>query len=557
MSNSWLGRGGSARYLLIASAAALCGFVILAITLSKSGHASFPGTNGKIAYSNGQSYVSQSIYSVNADGSSPTGLTAGANDYAPSYSADGSKIAFNRENNVVVMNSDGSGATQIATGAKSEKSSTTWQQNYIDPHSKKTIPVVKIETRNRTGQAFYDPVFTPDGTQLVASESTFNRTQESICAVEKKGDLECIGYGYGEESAYFNYNFECHDCFEHIVTISSTTGAVTSEVTPKVEDVSDFTPAVAADGKIAFARFAQSSPGQSGIFVVNSPGAPPMQLTSSYGNYSPDFSPDSSKVIFSRGEREFGIVGVGGGPIALINMPPLPEKTYEYIDNPTYSPDGTQIAFFRSVYHFPGGEEHGIFAMGSDGSNQHRIAEGYGSTWQPVPPPPPPPPPATPATSKAPKKHKIRLNKKGQAVIGTIVCGSSPCTLKVLLANLKVRVPASKGKKKGHRRRKASASKARHKAQHKGRRKSRTKKKKFRIKVSLAKALAPGAKAKVKVTVKGRALAALRKARKGVATVKTKVTEALGSNVVAHRAKLIPPKAKKHKKKGRHKKGRR
>ena len=150
-------RSGSARYILIATLAGLCGFAVLTISLSERSGAAFPGTNGKIAFSNGQSYVSQSIYSVNSDGSSPTGLTSGTDDYSPSYSADGSKVAFNRQNNVVVMNSDGSGAVQIATGTKSESASSKWQANYKDPFSAKIIPEVKIETRMRSGAGLLQP----------------------------------------------------------------------------------------------------------------------------------------------------------------------------------------------------------------------------------------------------------------------------------------------------------------------------------------------------------------------------------------------------------------
>lgn len=530
---SRLARSGSARYILIATLAGLCGFAVLAISLSERSGAAFPGTNGKIAFSNGQSYVSQSIYSVNSDGSSPTGLTSGTDDYSPSYSADGSKVAFNRQNNVVVMSSNGSGAVQIATGTKSESASSKWQANYKDPFSAKIIPEVKIETRLRSGQGFYEPAFTPDGTQLAVSESVFNRTQEEVCAVENEGDTECLNYG--EEGSYFRYNSECHECFEHIVTISSSTGAVTAQVTPKTANVSDFSPAVAANGKIAFGRNVRGSAAGSGIFVVNSPGAAPTQLTSGYGNYGPDFSPDSSKIIFSHGEREFGVIGVGGGPITVITLPPPPAETNEYVSSPRYSPDGTQIVFYRSLFHPPSTEEHGIFVMGANGSNPHRITEGYGANWQPVPPPPPPPPAPTPATGSA-KKGKVKLNK-GQGVVGTITCGSSPCTLKALSALLKIDQPSSKSKKNGHGS-KSSASSAKQKAR------SKT----YKVDASVPKTLAPGKKAGVKVIVASKALAALSKAGKGALTVEIQITDATGKKVLTLKSTLTAAKAKKGKK---------
>lgn len=523
-----------ARYVWIAALAALCGCAVLAISMSESGGASFPGLNGKIAFSNGQSYSSQSIYSVNADGSSPLGLTSGTNDYWPSYSPDGTKIAFNRNNSIVVMNADGTGQAQIATGTKSENTTTDWESNYVDPDSLKVVPEVKIVTRTRNGRSFYGPEFFAAGSQVAVSEAVFNRTQTEVCAVENEGDTECLDYE--EPGAYFNYESDCANCFQHIVTLNATNGALVTVVTPAVDGITDFSPAVSADGKIAFTRYGATS-GGSGIFVVPSPGAAPVQLTGGFGNYSPDFSPDSTKLVFSHEGKSFGVIGVGGGPITLIPLPPKPPGTFEYVELPRFSPDGTQIAFYRARFTPPSSEENGIFAMASNGTGLHRITEGYDPTWQPVPPPPP-----IPATGSKKRKGKLKLNKKGQAVIGTITCGSSPCTLKVSSALLSIKQPSpsTNGKKGG----KSSAAASKRKAHAK----------KYKIKATVPKTLAPGAKGKVTITVKGRALEALTKARKGAASVKVKVTEALGTKTITLAATLAPPKAEKKKSKGKGKK---
>ena len=525
------------RHLAIVALAGFCGFAVLAISLGGRGDAAFPGLNGKIGYSNGQSYASQSIYAANSDGSSPVGLTSGTNDFWPSYSADGSKIAFNRLSNIVVMNADGSGQVQIANGTKTEGSSSKWQSNYEAPYSAKIIPEVKIETRTRVGHSFYNPSFLPEGAQLVVAEQVFDRTQEIVCAVENPGDEECLDYE--DEGSYFHYDSECNNCYEHIVTMDATTGAVTGQVTPGTQGVSDFSPTASADGRIAFGRYAQGSPSGSGIFVVSSPGGAPAQLTSGNGNYEPDFSPDSSKLIFVHGEREFGVIGVGGGPITILSLPAPPAGSYMYVASPKYSPDGTQVVFYQSLYSFsPFTEEHGLYVMGGDSSNPHRILEGYDPTWQPVPPPPPPPP--TPVVAKA-KKGKLKLSKKNEAVVGTITCGSSPCKLKVLSALLKVREPKSKGKGGKHQG-KASTAGASKKKGHKAGSKT------YKVKAIVPKKLAPGKTAKVKVKVTGKALAALRKAGKGALTVKVKVTEGLGKKVLTMKSTLKPPKPKKSKK---------
>jgi Tol biopolymer transport system component len=529
---SRLVRNSGVRYVSIVALAGLLGFAALAISLSEPGGAAFPGTNGRIAFSNGQSYASQSIYSANADGSSPLGLTSGTGDYWPSYSADGSKIAFNRLNGIVVMGADGAAPTQIATGAKTDNTTIKWQSNYPDPRSSDIIPEVKIETRTRNGHGFYNPAFTPDGTQLAVAEESFNKTQENVCAVENSGDMECLDYS--DSNSYFYYQYNCHECFEHIIMLSSTTGAVLSEVTPKSSDVFDFSPTVSADGKLAFVRYIGGSPASSGLFLIPSPGVAALHLTSGNENHAPDFSPDSSKLIFVHGQKEFGVIGSGGGPISLIALPAPPPGSSAYVSSPKFSPDGTQIAFNGSFYRPPSTEENGIFVMAANGAGPHRIAEGYDPSWQPIPIPPP----AVPAGVKS-AKGKVKLNKKNQAVIGTITCGSSPCTLKVLSALLKVKLPSAKGKANG---KTSTASKKKQKA-------GST----YPVKVIVPKALAPGKKANVKVSVRSKALAALQKAGKGALTVKIKVTEGLGKKVVTMKSTLTPPPvSKKHSGKKKH-----
>jgi hypothetical protein len=268
--------------------------------------------------------------------------------------------------------------------------------------------------------------------------------------------------------------------------------------------------------------------------LISSPGGAAFPLTSGYENYAPDFSPDSSKIIFAHGQKEFGVIGVGGGAISLIALPTPPAGSYEYVSSPKFSPDGTQIAFYRNLYRPPSTEENGIFVMAANGSGAHRIAEGYDPSWQPIPIPPP----AIPAALKA-AKGKVKLNKKNEGVIGTITCGSSPCTLKVLSALLKVNLPSAKGKAHGH----GKASTASKKKQKAG--------SAFPVKIIVPKTLAPGQKADVKVSVRSKALAALQKAGKGALTVKINVTEGLGKKVVTMKSTLKPPPVSKKKHSGK------
>jgi dipeptidyl aminopeptidase/acylaminoacyl peptidase len=78
---------------------------VCVIAVASSAHATFPGANGKIAFSS-----SGSIHTVNPDGTGEQPIAGGAN---VAWSADGTKIAYQRGASIFVANADGSGATNI------------------------------------------------------------------------------------------------------------------------------------------------------------------------------------------------------------------------------------------------------------------------------------------------------------------------------------------------------------------------------------------------------------------------------------------------------------
>lgn len=96
------------------SVASVAAALVALILSSVPAQATFPGTNGRIAYSTDWTRPSQ-IYSVRPDGTGFTELThaSGGGAKSPAWSSDGTKIAFVRERHIWVMSADGTGTTQL------------------------------------------------------------------------------------------------------------------------------------------------------------------------------------------------------------------------------------------------------------------------------------------------------------------------------------------------------------------------------------------------------------------------------------------------------------
>lgn len=93
-----------------------------------SAWAAFPGANGMIAFTTDRGYGvnDDEIYVMNADGSGQTRLTFNsASDWLPSWSPDGSKIAFQSGRDesfeIYVMNADGSQQSRITFNAAADE----------------------------------------------------------------------------------------------------------------------------------------------------------------------------------------------------------------------------------------------------------------------------------------------------------------------------------------------------------------------------------------------------------------------------------------------------
>jgi Tol biopolymer transport system component len=106
-------------------ALAIC---VIALVGSGPATATFPGRNGLIAFASDRDplLLHPQVFSLSLHGGQPRNLSASAaDDYDPAPSPDGSLIAFSRQGDIWLMNSDGSGQRLLAHGG----SQPTWSPN--------------------------------------------------------------------------------------------------------------------------------------------------------------------------------------------------------------------------------------------------------------------------------------------------------------------------------------------------------------------------------------------------------------------------------------------
>ena len=97
----------------LAAALMLASTVVLA-TAGNPARAAFPGTNGKIVFTSRPEGGTNEIYTISSTGRNLKRLTGNsASDKTPSWSADGKKIVWERDDSLYKMNADGTNQRKI------------------------------------------------------------------------------------------------------------------------------------------------------------------------------------------------------------------------------------------------------------------------------------------------------------------------------------------------------------------------------------------------------------------------------------------------------------
>ena len=133
-------------------------------------------------------------------------------------------------------------------------------------------------------------------------------------------------------------------------------------------------------GTNAKIAFQSNRDGNDEIYVMDADGSNQTNLTNSNDLYegSPSWSPDGTKIVFrSAGRGYFGGAGQNGDIFVMdangSNQTNLTNGVGSY-HSPSWSPDGSKIVFSKSSE---------IWVMGSDGSNQIQISPNGGTAGSP------------------------------------------------------------------------------------------------------------------------------------------------------------------------------
>jgi len=137
------------------------------------------------------------------------------------------------------------------------------------------------------------------------------------------------------------------------------------------------------DGRRLLYQSAVGNIDHSDLFVLDLDSGSRTRLTRGGRSFTPVWSPDGSKIAYSRAEQ-IVVIPATGGPAQRVTRCRLPECIGDL--RPSWSPDGSHLAFVRQE---DGGASFQTYIVDVDGSHLHRLTSGPLQhdfpAWRPAP----------------------------------------------------------------------------------------------------------------------------------------------------------------------------
>ncbi len=279
--------------------------------------------------------VHDEIYLMNADGTGQTRVTISpkSDDWKPSWSPDGSKIAFVSKRHgiseIYVMNVDGTEPTRLTFN-----NSRDWDSTWSPDGS-------KIAFASRRDADFEVYVMNADGAE--PTRLTHNEVPDWNPTWSPDGSKIAFASERDGNSEIYSMNTDGTDQ----INLTRSNGA-------------DMRPSWSPDGSNI--AFASDRDGDFEIYVMNIDGTNPVSLTSNRSvDWQPLWSPDGSKIAFASerdGDFEIYVMNADGTEQTNLTNSPGDEESL-----PSWSSDGSKIAFASSGRPKPSLEGLGMISI--------------------------------------------------------------------------------------------------------------------------------------------------------------------------------------------------
>ena len=312
--------------------------------------------NGKIAFVTGDSSArTDTIHTIDPDGSNDIQLTSGPRDYQPVWSPDGAHIAFVRASDtrqkIVVMNGDGSDQTSLTNSG--DESSPAWSPDGVQivfaRQDKDTVPfnqqifAVNVDGSNLkrlTDSLFPDqtPKWSPDGAKI-AFVRIQPFSQGSLVLMKSDGtNQKLIGTGVSMGSWSPDISKFVFSSGGALVVVDAESGNLTSFTIPPAFSWYDDSPSWSPDGSnITFTRWTTYDDFQDDYtdpeaWLVRSDGSAPKKLIGARASSYPSaWSPDGTKILLQVNDgiqSDLFTVNADGGDLTQITHTPDKDEYY-------------------------------------------------------------------------------------------------------------------------------------------------------------------------------------------------------------------------------------